>query len=82
MEDNKIKTDDMDFGIRRCPICEEIKRTDNVCLDCLQRYLKPVKDFMSKYPGATYMEMCWNPELPVTKKIFYHLEKARLIKFK
>jgi len=82
MEENKIKTSDMDFGIKRCPVCEDIKRTDGVCLDCLQTYLKPVQEFIVQHPGATYMELCWNPGLPVTKKIFYNLEKAGLIKFR
>lgn len=82
MEENKIKTDDMDFGIRRCPVCEEFKKTNDVCLECMQKYLVPVKEFMAKYPGSTYMEICWHKDLPVPKKIFYQLEKAGLIKFR
>ena len=83
LDDNdKITAADLAFKVYNCPICEKLAHTDKICTGCVQQYLPKLKAFMSAHPGATYMEVCWNKELPIPKKVVYHLEAAGLIKFK
>lgn len=82
MADDKIEMNDLTFKMANCPVCDKLSNTDRICAKCVQQYLPMLKTFMDAHPGATYMEVCWNKDLPIPKKALYHLEEAGLIKFR
>ena len=81
MDDDKIETGDLDLESKSCKICQSPSRND-ICVECLRQYYKPLKDFLDKHPGISYLEACFNKDLPVPRHVLYEFTNAKILKVK